>query len=91
MHLLNITPHTQLVSPSDIAIYTMLCALATLDTPTIRQKLIENDTFGAYMEYEPYVRDMLEAFMGNRFKAMLEILERNSVRTSCVIYEYASS
>lgn len=39
------------------------------------------------MEYEPYVRDMLEAFMGNRFKAMLEILERNSVHIFWVIYE----
>ena len=31
-----------------------------------------------YIEQEPYVRDLLESYMGNRFKLMLETLERYS-------------
>ena len=47
----------------------------------IRAQILDNDTFGVYIEQEPYVRELIDAYMGNRFKTVLDILERNSVRT----------
>ena len=69
----------QLIAPGDIAIYATLCALATFPRPAIRSAVLENDTFGLYIEQEPYVRELLEAYMNNRFKTVLETLERYSV------------
>ena len=69
----------QLIAPGDIAIYATLCALATFPRPAIRSAVLENDTFGLYIEQEPYVRELLEAYMNNRFKTVLETLERYSL------------
>ncbi|OCH90469.1 PCI-domain-containing protein [Obba rivulosa] len=70
----------KLISPSDVAMYGALCALATMSRNAIRAQLLENETFGVYVEQEPYVRDLLENYMANRFKAVLETLERYSTR-----------
>ena len=45
----------------------------------IRSQLLDNDNFGMYIEQEPYVRELIEAYINNRFKTVLEILERYSV------------
>ena len=44
----------------------------------IRSQLLDNDNFGMYIEQEPYVRELIEAYINNRFKTVLEILERYS-------------
>ncbi|KAF8578837.1 hypothetical protein K439DRAFT_443986 [Ramaria rubella] len=69
-----------LVAPGDIAVYGTLCALASLSRSAIRASVLENASFGAYMEHEPYVREMIDAYMGSRFKTVLELLERYSTR-----------
>ncbi|KAH9832148.1 PCI-domain-containing protein, partial [Rhodofomes roseus] len=70
----------RLIAPGDIAIYTTLCALSTFSRQQIRTQILDNDNFGVYIEQEPYVRELLESYMGNRFKLMLEILDRHSTR-----------
>lgn len=62
-----------------MAIYATLCALATFSRNQIRTQVLENDTFGLYIEQEPYVRELIEAYTNNRFKTVLETLERYSV------------
>ncbi|EPS96383.1 hypothetical protein FOMPIDRAFT_1025401 [Fomitopsis schrenkii] len=69
-----------LTASGDVAIYTTLCALATFKREDIKSKILDDDNFGVYIEQEPYVRDLLESYMGNRFKLMLEILDRYSTR-----------
>ncbi|EIN14655.1 hypothetical protein PUNSTDRAFT_56670 [Punctularia strigosozonata HHB-11173 SS5] len=69
-----------LVSPSDIAIYGTLCALASLSRGAIKAQVLDNDNFGVYIEQEPYVRELLEAWMHSRFKTVLDLLERYSTR-----------
>jgi len=69
-----------LVSPGDIAIYGTLCALASLSRSAIKASVVDNATFGVYMEQEPYVRDLVDAYMNSKFKTVLEILERYSTR-----------
>ncbi|GBE83515.1 G protein pathway suppressor 1 [Sparassis latifolia] len=70
----------RIVAPGDIAIYATLCVLATFTRGAIRAQVLDNDNFGVYIEQEPYVRELIEAYMGNRFKAVLEILDRYTTR-----------
>jgi COP9 signalosome complex subunit 1 len=69
----------QLVSPGDIAIYGTLCALSSLSRNAIKSQILENSTFAAYIEHEPYIRELIEAYIASDFKAALEILSRYSV------------
>jgi COP9 signalosome complex subunit 1 len=71
---------TQLVAPGDIAIYGTLCALASLSRSAIKTQLLRNPVFSAYIEQEPYVRDVIQAYMSSDFKTTLDILSRYSVR-----------
>ncbi|KAI0922628.1 hypothetical protein AcW1_002775 [Taiwanofungus camphoratus] len=70
----------KIIAPGDIAIYATLCALATFSRPSIRAQVLENDTFGVYIEQEPYIRELIESYMNNRFKRVLEILDQYSTR-----------
>lgn len=72
---------SQLIAPGDIAIYGTLCALASLSRSAIKSQLLRNPVFSAYIEQEPYVRDVIQAYMSSDFKTTLEILSRYSVRS----------
>ncbi|KAI0795680.1 26S proteasome subunit RPN7-domain-containing protein [Abortiporus biennis] len=71
---------TQIIAPGDIAIYGTLCALATFSRSAIKSQLLDNDNFGVYIEQEPYVRELIVAYLNSKFKVVLEILERYSTR-----------
>jgi COP9 signalosome complex subunit 1 len=60
-------------------VYATLCSLATFTRGAINARVLENDNFGVYIEQEPYVRDLLDAYMGAKFSRVLELLERFSV------------
>jgi len=70
----------KLVAPGDIAIYGTLCALATFQRSAIKSKILENSIFGSYIEQEPYMRELIEAYMNSNFKVVLELLSRYSTR-----------
>lgn len=76
----------QLVAPSDIAIYGTLCALATLSRSTVKSSTLVHTVFATYIEQEPYVRDLVQAYLSSDFKTVLELLARYSVRTLCCIH-----
>lgn len=87
------THDEQLVTPSDIAIYGVLCALATLPRSTLVTRLglsvpgsgkggsssSEPPPFAYYLEQEQYVRELVDAYVGSKFKTVLLLLERHSV------------
>ncbi|KDQ06293.1 hypothetical protein BOTBODRAFT_60691 [Botryobasidium botryosum FD-172 SS1] len=68
------------ISPADVAIYATMCALAGLSRSAIKASLLENDTFGFYLQQESYVRELLDAYMASKFKLVLELLEKHSTR-----------
>jgi len=70
----------KVVSQSDIAIYGTLCALASLSRSAIKAAVLESETFGYYLEQEPYIRDILDAYMNSKFKDVLLLLNRFSSR-----------
>jgi COP9 signalosome complex subunit 1 len=69
----------KLVAPGDIAIYGTLCSLASFTRGAIKARVLDNDHFGVYIEQEPYIRDLIDAYMGSKFSRVLELLERFSV------------
>ncbi|KAF7798161.1 hypothetical protein EIP86_009378 [Pleurotus ostreatoroseus] len=77
---------SKIAAPSDIAIYGVLCALATFSRPSIKAQVLDNDSFSQYIEQEPYIRELVEAYMGSRFNTVLELLERYSTRHSLDLY-----
>ncbi|KAI6019127.1 26S proteasome subunit RPN7-domain-containing protein [Pisolithus marmoratus] len=76
----------KLVAPSDIAIYGALCALASLSRSFVKAQLVDNPTFATYIEQEPYVRELVQAYMASDFKKVLDILSRNSIRHNTDIH-----
>ncbi|KAF8126790.1 G protein pathway suppressor 1 [Boletus edulis] len=70
----------KLVAPGDIAIYGTLCALASLSRSAIKAQLLRNPVFSAYIEQEPYIRDVIQAYMSSDFKTTLDILSKYSTR-----------
>jgi len=42
--------------------------------------VLDNAEFGVFVEQEPYVRELLDAYMGSRFKDVLSLLDRFSTR-----------
>jgi COP9 signalosome complex subunit 1 len=49
--------------------------------------VLENSIFGVYIEQEPYVRELIEAYMGSNFKSVLELLSRYSVSMLPLIFQ----
>ncbi|KAI9056495.1 G protein pathway suppressor 1 [Trametes sanguinea] len=78
----------KLIAPGDIVIYATLSALATFPRSTIRAHILDSDDFSMYIEQEPYIRELLESYMNNRFKNVLEILDRYSTRHYLDIHLY---
>ncbi|EPQ50766.1 PCI-domain-containing protein [Gloeophyllum trabeum ATCC 11539] len=76
----------KLVASGDIAVYGTLCALASMSRSAIKSRVLENETFSVYIEQEPYVRDIVDAYMSNRFKAVLDLLEKYSTRHYLDLY-----
>ncbi|KAJ7178076.1 26S proteasome subunit RPN7-domain-containing protein [Mycena filopes] len=76
----------RLIAPGDIAVYGVLCALATFKRSALKTEILENSTFGVYIEQEPYVRELVEAYLSSNFKTVLELLSRYSARHALDIY-----
>jgi COP9 signalosome complex subunit 1 len=63
-------------------IFGILCALTSFSRLAIKGQVLENSVFGAYIEHEPCIRELIEAYMNNNFKTVLELWLRYSVRAS---------
>ncbi|KAG6906595.1 hypothetical protein DXG01_012998 [Tephrocybe rancida] len=68
------------IAPGDIAVYGTLCALSSLPRTALRTQLLGNPVFGVFIEQEPYIRELIEAYMSSDFKTVLELLNRYSTR-----------
>ncbi len=51
----------------------------------IKAQLLDNAVFGVYIEQEPYVRELLEAYINSNFKTTLGLLSKYSVRPNIYI------
>ncbi|KAJ9104246.1 hypothetical protein QFC19_004063 [Naganishia cerealis] len=69
-------------SLSDVAIYASLGALATLSRAELKSEILDNREIRYNMDHggAAYTRDLVEAFVGAKYKKVLEILEENKWR-----------
>ncbi|KAL0066287.1 hypothetical protein AAF712_006718 [Marasmius tenuissimus] len=70
----------KLVSQGDIAIYGVISALASLSRSAFKAQVIENLPFSAFIEQEPYIREIVESYMSSNFKGVLELLSKHNTR-----------
>ncbi|GLB33369.1 putative 26S proteasome subunit RPN7 [Lyophyllum shimeji] len=70
----------KVIAPGDIAVYGTLCALSSLPRSALGTQLLGNPVFSVYLEQEPYIRELIEAYMSSNFKIVLDILARYSTR-----------
>ncbi|KAI9320898.1 26S proteasome subunit RPN7-domain-containing protein [Dichotomocladium elegans] len=65
----------QVISANDVAVYGGLCALASYDRQELKTKVLSNSSFKNYLELEPQIREMIDAFYNAKYAACLELLE----------------
>ncbi|SJX64615.1 related to COP9 signalosome complex subunit 1 [Sporisorium reilianum f. sp. reilianum] len=71
---------SDIITPSDVSIYVALCSLATMDRAALKTQVLENTKFRGFLEHEPYVRELLDAFSSAQFKRVGEILDQHQTR-----------
>lgn len=64
-----------IISANDIAVYGGLCALASYDRQELKTKVLSNSSFKSYLELEPQIREMIDAFYHAKYSVCLELLE----------------
>ncbi|PHH61126.1 hypothetical protein CDD81_743 [Ophiocordyceps australis] len=78
--------YSDLISPSDIAIYGGLTALATMDRRELQQRVLENVSFRSFLEHEVHIRKAINFFINGRYPSCLSTLE--SVRSDLLLDIY---
>ena len=65
----------ELVSPSNVAVYGGLCALATYDRHELQKHVISSSSFKLFLELEPQLRDIINKFYESKYASCLKLLD----------------
>ncbi|XP_014681339.1 PREDICTED: COP9 signalosome complex subunit 1-like isoform X1 [Priapulus caudatus] len=65
---------TELLSPSNVAMYGGLCALASFDRHELQKNVISSSSFKLFLELEPQLRDILYMFYESKYAFCLKLL-----------------
>lgn len=68
--------YAEVLAPQDIALYGLLCALASFDRTELRTRVVSNPTFREYVDASPEIRDLLTDFYGSKYATGLTALQR---------------
>jgi len=71
---LDVLNYPQLISPSDVAIYALICALATFSRTELKEKVLGSPLFRKSLESEPKLIELLQRFCQSQFGICLDIL-----------------
>ncbi|RKP34796.1 26S proteasome subunit RPN7-domain-containing protein, partial [Dimargaris cristalligena] len=66
---------SQVISPLDIATYTTMCALATYNRDELKGLIYNSPRFKHYLELDPALPQILEAFYSCQFREGFELLK----------------
>ncbi|KAL2271609.1 hypothetical protein VTJ83DRAFT_980 [Remersonia thermophila] len=67
--------YNELASPSDVAVYGGLLALASMDREELQSAVLENSKFRTFLEQAPHIRRAVTQFVSGRYSACIAILE----------------
>ncbi|EGT49232.1 CBN-CSN-1 protein [Caenorhabditis brenneri] len=76
------------VTISDLGIYAMLCAMATMKRSNLKQTVGGNGTFRKLLESEPHFIELLNSYTSSRFGKCFEIM--NSVKNRLLLDPFIS-
>uniref|UniRef100_A0A674EUT5 COP9 signalosome complex subunit 1 n=1 Tax=Salmo trutta TaxID=8032 RepID=A0A674EUT5_SALTR len=65
----------ELLSPSNVAVYGGMCALATFDRQELQKNVISSSSFKLFLELEPQVRDIIFKFYESKYASCLKMLD----------------
>uniref|UniRef100_A0A8C6WFJ6 COP9 signalosome complex subunit 1 n=1 Tax=Neogobius melanostomus TaxID=47308 RepID=A0A8C6WFJ6_9GOBI len=65
----------ELLSPSNVAVYGGLCALATFDRQELQRNIISSSSFKLFLELEPQIRDIIFKFYESKYASCLKLLD----------------
>lgn len=69
------TDFPELLSPSNVALYGGLCALATFDRAELQKQVIFSSSFKLFLELEPQLRDIIFKFYESKYASCLRLLD----------------
>ncbi|XP_076058794.1 COP9 signalosome subunit 1b isoform X2 [Oratosquilla oratoria] len=64
-----------LLSPSNVAVYGGLCALATFSRQDLQKHVISSSSFKLFLEVEPQLRDIIFKFYESKYASCLKLLD----------------
>lgn len=67
--------HWSILTPSNIAVYGSLCALATYSRDELANDLVNSSAFKQFAELEPQLREAVQKFYESKYAACLQILD----------------
>ena len=67
--------YNEVLTPSDIAVYGGLCALATMERGELQETVLNNTNFRNYLELEPHIRRAITYFVSSKYSPCLQILD----------------
>ncbi|KPP65262.1 COP9 signalosome complex subunit 1-like, partial [Scleropages formosus] len=65
----------ELLSPSNVAVYGGMCALAAFDRQELQRNVISSSSFKLFLELEPQVRDIIFKFYESKYASCLKMLD----------------
>lgn len=65
----------EMLSPSNVAMYGGLCALATFDRHELQKNVIFSSSFKLFLELEPQLRDIIFKFYESKYASCLKLLD----------------
>lgn len=78
--------YSELASPTDVAAYGSLLALATMDRKDLQEKVLESNNFRSFLQLEPQLRKAVSQFVIGRYSACLAMLEQHKADYLLDIY-----
>ncbi|ORZ16476.1 26S proteasome subunit RPN7-domain-containing protein [Absidia repens] len=64
-----------IMSPSDVAIYGGLCAMASFDRPQLQDLIKTNMAFRGFLDLVPHIREIMEHFQASEYASCFALIE----------------
>ncbi|TYZ59285.1 hypothetical protein PybrP1_006561 [[Pythium] brassicae (nom. inval.)] len=78
--------YNEVLHAEDIALYGGICALASFTRQELREKLMNNSSFKAFLELLPWLRELISDFYSSNYASCLQTLESMKPELSLDMY-----
>ncbi|TDH65779.1 hypothetical protein CCR75_001338 [Bremia lactucae] len=68
--------YNEVLHAEDIALYGGICALASFTREELKEKVMNNSSFKAFLELLPWLRELISAFYSSNYASCLQALEK---------------